>query len=152
MNASTVRKLESHASAPISFWKLAHARARMNETQRINSIMAGFDVSWATAAKSAFSMTPTHIGRLLNLSLSTYERRRKDDKPLDSVASERLDRLASIAIQAADVFESRDKAAEWLSSPNKALGGDSPIMRCETGIGANQVRRVLNAIEWGGVV
>ncbi len=92
------------------------------------------------------------VGRLLNLSLSTYERRKKDEKPLDSVASERLDRLASVAILAEEVFEDKEEAAQWLAAPNEALGGNSPVMLCETEIGAKQVRRVLNALEWGGVV
>lgn len=138
--------------ATASFWRLAHARVRMSEGQRIASIMDGFDVSWAVAAKSTFGLSSTNIGRLLNLSLSTFERRRKDEKPLDSVASERLDRLAAIAILAEDVFEDKDEAARWLSAPNEALGGNSPVMLCETEIGAKQVRRVLNALEWGGVV
>ncbi|MGO3124005.1 MAG: type II RES/Xre toxin-antitoxin system antitoxin [Advenella sp.] len=138
--------------APPSFWRLAHDHARMSEGQRIQSIMTGLSVSWATAAKLTFGMSSTSIGRLLNLSLSTYERRKKDEKPLDSVASERLDRLASIAILAEDVFEDKQKAARWLAAPNDALGGNSPVMQCETEIGAKQVRRVLNALEWGGVV
>ena len=78
--------------------------------------------------------------------------RKKDEKPLDSVASERLDRLASIAILAEDLFEDEQKATRWLTAPNDALGGNSPVMHCETEIGAKQVRRVLNALEWGGVV
>ncbi|AHG62507.1 type II RES/Xre toxin-antitoxin system antitoxin [Advenella mimigardefordensis] len=139
-------------SAPPSFWCLAHGHARMSEEQRIQSIMTGLSVSWATAAKLTFGMSATNIGRLLNLSLSTYERRKKDEKPLDSVASERLDRLASIAILAEEVFEDKQEATRWLATPNDALGGNSPVMQCETEIGAKQVRRVLNAIEWGGVV
>lgn len=138
--------------AAASFWSLAHAQSDLSEGQRITSILDGFDVAWAVAAKSTFGMSATHVGRLLNLSLSTFERRKKDDKPLDSVASERLDRLAAIAIQAEAVFEDKDAAARWMASPNDALAGDSPVMLCETEIGAKQVRRVLNALEWGGVV
>ena len=124
----------------------------MSEGMRITSIMAGFDVAGAAAAKSTFGMSHNHVGRLLNLSTSTMERRRKDEKPLDPVASERLDRLATIAILAEEVFEDKDEATHWLSTPNEALGGDSPVILCETEIGARQVRRVLHALEWRGVV
>lgn len=71
-------------------------------------------------------------------------------KKLDSVASERLDRIAAVYALGEDVFESREAAAQWMSKPNKALGGDTPIMLCATEIGAKQVRRVLQALEWGG--
>nr|WP_238543981.1 MbcA/ParS/Xre antitoxin family protein [Pseudomonas sp. GM21] len=37
-----------------------------------------------------------------------------------------------------------------MSTPNKAFGGTAPIMLCETEIGAKQVRRVLQSLEWGG--
>ncbi|WP_338010181.1 MbcA/ParS/Xre antitoxin family protein [Pseudomonas sp. GM21] len=41
-------------------------------------------------------------------------------------------------------------ATHWMSTPNKAFGGTAPIMLCETEIGAKQVRRVLQSLEWGG--
>lgn len=145
-------KQRQQSPATVSFWNLAHARVHMSEGQRITSIMAGFDVAWAVAAKATFGMSSTHVGRLLNLSLSTFDRRRKDEKSLDSVASERLDRLAAVAILAEEVFEDKEEAARWIAAPNEALGGNSPVMLCETEIGAKQVRRVLNALEWGGVV
>ena len=51
---------------------------------------------------------------------------------------------------AEEVFESRLAAADWMSRANRSLGGQAPIMLCETEIGAKQVRRVLNALDWGG--
>ena len=88
---------------------------------------------------------------LFNISLSTYERKKKADQALDLVTSERLDRLASVAVLAEQVFEDKDAAAQWLERPNQALGGLTPLSLCDTEIGANQVRRVLHALEWGGV-
>jgi putative toxin-antitoxin system antitoxin component (TIGR02293 family) len=87
---------------------------------------------------------------LLGLSTSTLERRQKDKKPLDVVSSERLDRVASIAALAQSVFEDQEAASRWLSTPNEGLGGNAPLAQCETEIGANQVRRILHALEWGG--
>lgn len=123
----------------------------MSEHDRIKSIKAGFSVEVADAAKQTFQLTSQGLGDLLNLSVATYERRRKDAKPLDVAASERLDRIASVALRAEEIFEDKQVASEWMSSPNHALGGNTPLMHCETAIGAQQVRRILNAIEWGGV-
>lgn len=149
---STKSDAGSRTSASNSFWELAHARMQMNENQRINDIINGFDVSWAIAAKTTFAMKPADFQRLLNFSPATCERRRKYHKPLDCAASERLDRLAEIAIHIEAIFEDKDKAVEWLTTPNIALGGHAPLIRCETAIGTLQVQRVLNAMEWGGVV
>ncbi|RCV89072.1 DUF2384 domain-containing protein [Vreelandella rituensis] len=51
---------------------------------------------------------------------------------------------------AAEVLENKDAAVAWLSRPNEALGGQVPILLCETEAGTKQVRRVLYALEWGG--
>lgn len=133
------------------FWKIAHVLGRMSESDRIKWIKAGFSVDVADAAKQTFQMTSQGLGELLNLSVATYERRRRDSKPLDAAASERLDRIATVALLAEEVFEDKQAASEWMSSPNTALAGSIPIMHCETAIGAQQVRRILHALEWGGV-
>lgn len=64
--------------------------------------------------------------------------------------SECLQRIAFVSRLAEEVFESRETALQWMAQPNKALGGNTPAMLCETEIGAKQVRRVLQALEWGG--
>ncbi len=133
------------------FWKIARILGDMNESNRIKWIKAGFSVDVADAAKQTFRMTTQQWGELLNLSVTTYERRRRDSKPLDAAASERLDRIATVALVAKEVFEDKQAASGWMSSPNTALGGSIPVMHCETAIGAQQVRRILHALEWGGV-
>jgi len=138
-------------SSARDFWKIAHTLGDMSESDRIKKIKAGYSVEVADAAKQAFQMTSQSLGELLNVSVATYERRRRDAKPLDSAASERLDRIATVALLAEDVFEDKQTASEWMSSPNTALAGNRPVMHCETAIGAQQVRRILHALEWGGV-
>ncbi|AEC18842.1 hypothetical protein PT7_0302 [Pusillimonas sp. T7-7] len=133
------------------FWKIARVLGDMSESERIKWIKAGFSVDVADAAKHTFQMTSQGLGELLNLSVATYERRRRDSKPLDAAASERLDRIATVALLAEEVFEDKQAASEWMSSPNAALGESIPVMHCETAIGAQQVRRILHALEWGGV-
>jgi len=133
------------------FWNFAYDLGDRSESERVTNIKGGFKVDWADALKQEFKLPPSAIAHLLSMSSATYERRRRDDKPLDITASERLDRIADIALAAESAFEDNAAAARWLSTPNQALGGDSPIMRCETEIGARQVRRILNALEWGGV-
>lgn len=133
------------------FWKLAHNLGRMSELERINIIKTGFSVEVADAAKTTFHLTSNSLVSFLNLSVATFERRRRDAKPLDSGASERLDRIASVALLAEEVFEDKKAAAQWMSAPNNALAGNTPLMHCETAIGAQQVRRILNALEYGGV-
>lgn len=65
--------------------------------------------------------------------------------------SARLYRIASVSELAEKVLEDRNAADQWMSKPNQALGNRVPILLCETEIGAKHVRRVLHALESGGV-
>jgi len=74
-----------------------------------------------------------------------------NSKARGCAASARLYRIASVSELAEKVFEDRNAAAQWMTKPNQALGDRVPILLCETEIGAKQVRRVLHALESGGV-
>ena len=100
-------------------------------------------------AAAALNVNRQVLCSALNVSISTVNRRLKDGKLLDAVASERVVRLLQIALLARDLFENDELAARWLSTPNDALGGVNPITLCDTELGARQVRRILRAIEWG---
>lgn len=134
-----------------AFWDFSSRRDLLKDSERLEQIKVGLSATLIQALRVTFDLHERNLETLLNASVSTLERRKREKKNLDPVASERLDRIASICHLAEDVFESREAAASWMSKPNKALGGATPIMLCETEIGAKQVRRVLLALEWGGV-
>lgn len=133
------------------FWTIVHHHATLTEHERMARIQTGLEHHWLPAVKAEFHMTYPVLACLANVSSSTLERRLKSKSPLDSVASERFDRLAQVAVLAEDVFEDKDIASKWMATANDALGGETPLALCSTELGGRQVRRVLHAIEWGGV-
>lgn len=132
------------------FWRFIAKQEALSESGRLSSIRLGFSSTLFQALRVVFQLQDKQLEALLNASMSTLERRRREHKRLDLVASERLDRIATLCQLAGEVFEDNEAAVAWLSRPNEALGGKVPIMLCETEIGAKQVRRVLSALEWGG--
>ncbi|MEN8180083.1 MAG: antitoxin Xre/MbcA/ParS toxin-binding domain-containing protein [Pseudomonadota bacterium] len=88
------------------------------------------------------------ILKLLGISVRTYQRRKRDNKPLDPIESDRLYRLAKIAARAAEVLPDENLAIDWLKSPNRALGA-KPLELLDTEAGADMVERVLTRIEYG---
>lgn len=156
MNTSTAarrpaRKKDDPREVGIAaFWRFSFNRDLLKDSERLSQIKAGFPAHLAQAIRLTFDLQERSVETLLNASISTLERRRREQKNLDPVASERLDRIATVCHLAEEVFESKEGATHWMSTPNKALGGSAPIMLCETEIGAKQVRRVLQALEWGG--
>lgn len=134
------------------FWGYTQTHDQRTEAQRLAQIRDGLSAKLYLEVKRLFGLPEKQVAELFNASISTLERRVRDNQPLDSVASERLDRIAEITHQAVAVFESEEQAVAWMSRPNDALGVMTPVMLCQTEIGARQVRRVLAALEWGGVV
>lgn len=147
----TRKQDETRQTAIVAFWSFSANRDTLKDSERLHQIKEGFSASLFQAIRVTFDLQERSLETLLNASISTLERRKREKKNLDPVASERLDRIATVCHLAEEVFESRESATGWMSRPNKALGGSTPIMLCETEIGAKQVRRVLHALEWGGV-
>jgi uncharacterized protein (DUF2384 family) len=61
------------------------------------------------------------------------------------------ERITVIRAEAERVFGDAEKAREWLNRKNLALGS-TPLVMLATETGTNEVRKVLNAIAYGGVV
>jgi putative toxin-antitoxin system antitoxin component (TIGR02293 family) len=156
MNASTnsQRQIRQNALREVTtgaFWDCSSNLCLLRDSERLNQIKKGFSADLFQAVRVTFDLQERSFKTLFNVSFPTLERRRREQKNLDSVASERLDRIFAVCHQARGVFESRELASKWMSEKNSALGKNAPIMLCETEIGALQVRRVLQAFEWGGV-
>ena len=146
------KKNVSREEGITAFWRFSAHRESLTDSERLHQIKVGFPAELIHVFRLAFDLQDRHLETLLNASISTLERRRREQKNLDSVASERLDRVATVSHLAEEIFETQVVATHWMSTSNKALGGTAPIMLCETEIGAKQVRRVLQALAWGGPV
>jgi putative toxin-antitoxin system antitoxin component (TIGR02293 family) len=68
---------------------------------------------------------------------------------LTPLESDAVVRIAQALAKAIDVLGGRHKAAHWLMSPNRALGGETPLNLLDTSAGAYEVDTVLDRIEYG---
>ena len=95
---------------------------------------------------------PKHvIFGVLHTPESTAHKLIKDNRPLDSAASERVVRVADIIRMAEGSFGGRQAATRWLKTANLGLGGATPLSMLDTEPGAGEVRRILSSIDHGGV-
>jgi len=86
----------------------------------------------------------------LGISDATITRKIKAGGKLGPMESERLARIASVEAEAEKVFDSSELARRWMLEPNLALG-EAPLSFLDTDTGADEVRKVLAAIAYGGV-
>ena len=98
-------------------------------------------------ATAALALSLREVEEALRLSSRTLHRR--TEGRLTPVESERVMRLVRVAARAEHVLGDRPTALDWLSSPNRALGGEKPIGLLDTDLGADQVLQALGRIEFG---
>jgi putative toxin-antitoxin system antitoxin component (TIGR02293 family) len=82
---------------------------------------------------------------------STAHKLIKENRPLDSAASERVVRVADVTRMAEETFGGREAATRWLKTINLGLGGMTPLSMLDTEPGASEVRRILASVNYGGV-
>ena len=63
--------------------------------------------------------------------------------------SDRTLRAASVLAQAIIVLGDTRKAVHWLSTPNRALGGEIPLALLDTSAGKQEVETILDRVEYG---
>jgi putative toxin-antitoxin system antitoxin component (TIGR02293 family) len=114
----------------------------------LQKIHEGFPFKSLQRVKAALDLDEKSIAGLIGVSPRTITRRKKE-KRLSSGESDRVARLARILDLAETVFEDRDKAKEWLHTPNPALGMETPLDLLDTDYGAKRVEEVLWRIEYG---
>ncbi len=68
-----------------------------------------------------------------------------------SESASKKERVLAITAEAENVFGDAAKAKRWLNQKNLALD-NTPLTLLATEAGTNEVRKVLNAIAYGGVV
>ena len=76
-------------------------------------------------------------------------RKLKARSALSSSERERLERIAVIEAEAEEVFGTPEKTQSWMLKNHMTLG-NTPLSLLDNDIGADEVRRVLNAGAHGG--
>lgn len=85
----------------------------------------------------------------LGIPQRTLTRRLSQRSPLTPAESDRTVRMARVVAAAVELIGSHDSAIQWLQTPNRALGGDSPLDLLDTDTGARMVEDVLGRIAYG---
>ena len=120
-----------------------------NPNIRIERIRKGIDSQYIISVSEHFKVPRESIAKIIGLPTSTMNRKLKAKSVLSSSESERLERIAVIEAEAEEVFGSPEKAKSWMLKNHMTLGS-APLSLLDTDIGATEVRRVLNAVAYGG--
>jgi putative toxin-antitoxin system antitoxin component (TIGR02293 family) len=111
-------------------------------------VREGLPFATAAAVMERYGISRDGLCEILQLSRRNFLRRRTQGR-LSAAESDRLYRLARVLAHANRVFEDPAASADWIRTPNLALGDAPPLALLDTDLGVEQVDQVLGRIEHG---
>lgn len=117
----------------------------------IKALERGFEPSAARRLADLLDLPLTEFGGIVGVAVRTVQRKTRGESPLSTDQSETLYRIARILERAERLLGSRQKAANWTTTPKHGLGGKTPLEYSRTEPGGETVLDLLDAIADGAV-
>ena len=112
-----------------------------------SEVRQGLPYEELEALGERLGLTQEVLTRVLDVSERTLQRRRQSGR-LSPSESDRLWQIAHVYRRALEAFdEQAEEAQAWLTTPKRALGGDTPVEHLDTEPGARTVEQMLAVIE-----
>jgi putative toxin-antitoxin system antitoxin component (TIGR02293 family) len=124
------------------------ASAGYSTSRLVEAIEEGLAVEELEVLRAGLDLPMEKLVSRLGISKATLHRRKRTGR-LGPEESDRVLRFARLMGRAVEVFETKENARRWLSSPQAGLGGAVPLDYAETELGAREVEDLLGRIEYG---
>jgi putative toxin-antitoxin system antitoxin component (TIGR02293 family) len=124
-------------------------KKKINGLQLVESIENGLSFSTFESVVKQYSVAMQDLAATIGITQRTLTRR-KVAKKLSKTESDRLVSVRRMLGQATELFENdKSKAKQWLSSPNRGLGGRTPLQMAQTETGLREVENLIFRLEHG---
>lgn len=124
-------------------------RAVTNSDELMLLIREGLPAGSITSLAQKLHIGNSTLSRKLGIPQRTLTRRLSHSLLLTPGESDRTVRMARVYANAVEMIGDEEKAIQWLSTPNRALGGEKPLDRLDTDTGARVVEDILGRIAYG---
>jgi len=112
-------------------------------------VRKGLPASSVRALAGKLSIGNAVLSLKLGIPQRTMTRRLSQGSRLTAAESDRTVRLARVFANAVEMIGDEPTAVQWLLTPNRALGGERPLDRLDTDVGARAVEDILGRIAYG---
>ena len=141
--------MTSQSIAAVLGGKQVLGRTVRNLTDLAELVREGLPASSLTALAESLDLRNASLSKKLGIPQRTLTRRLSQHSRLSAAESDRTVRLARVYTTAVEMIGNKQKAVEWLRTPNRALGGERPLDQLDTDLGAREVEDVLGRIAYG---
>jgi putative toxin-antitoxin system antitoxin component (TIGR02293 family) len=114
----------------------------------IQNIKRGLPISAFEKIQRELEVSADTLASTVNIASRTLARRKKEGR-FHPDESERVLRIASLFDRALQVLHNQNRVRLWFKSPQKALGGKTPLEYADTEPGAREVEDLLGRLEHG---
>jgi len=118
------------------------------KNELIQNIKKGLPISAFEKIQKELDVSADTLASAVNIASRTLARRKKEGR-FQPDESERVLRIASLFDRALQVLHNQNRVKMWLKSPQKALGGKTPLEYSDTEPGAREVEDLLGRLEHG---
>ncbi len=141
--------MEAAAIAEVLGGRKVLGRIVKSSDELTQLVRRGLPAGSLTALAGKLRVGNIVLSRKLGIPQRTLTRRLSQHSRLTAAESDRTVRLARVYANAVEMIGNEEKAVEWLRTPNRALGGERPLDRLDTDLGARAVEDVLGRIAYG---
>jgi putative toxin-antitoxin system antitoxin component (TIGR02293 family) len=141
--------MNSGAIAEILGGKKVLGRSLKSFAELADLIRKGLPVGSLIVLGEKLDLKNAALSEKLGIPQRTLTRRLSQHSRLTAAESDRTVRLARVYATATEMIGNADKAAQWLRTPNRALGGEIPIDQLDTDLGAKEIENILGRIAYG---
>ncbi len=141
--------METQAIAEILGGRRVLGKAIRSPDDLAHLVRKGLPAGSVTALAEKLHMGNTVLSKKLGIPRRTLTRRLSQGSLLTPAESDRTVRMARVYANAMEMIGDEEKAIEWLSTPNRALGGERPLDHLDTDMGARMVEDILGRIAYG---
>ncbi len=141
--------METEAIAEVLGGRRVLGKAVKKPDDLAQLVRRGLPARSVTALAEKLHLGSSVLSRKLGIPQRTLTRRLSQASPLTPAESDRTVRMARLYANAVEMIGNREKAIEWLSTPNRALGGERPLDQLDTDMGARLVEDILGRIAYG---
>jgi putative toxin-antitoxin system antitoxin component (TIGR02293 family) len=113
----------------------------------IERVRNGLGMAELDAVVDALNLSQSDVQDVIDISVRTLQRRRKQGKALTPAESDRLWRLLHIWAKSRVAFASESSARQWLKAPHGLLNGETPLERLDTEPGLREVEDLLTTLD-----
>lgn len=141
--------METQAIAEVLGGQKVLGEAVTNPDDLARIVRKGLPALSVTALAGKLHIANGALSRRLGIPQRTLTRRLSHASVLTPAESDRTVRMARIYASAVEMIGDQEKAIAWLGTPNRALGGESPLDQLDSDIGARMVEDILGRIAYG---